>query len=224
MLQLLLASENLLFSIALLLMLLIGVLEVVALIFGSSMTSSLDSLLPEADLTPHTEVGQLDADSALSRFFGWLRIGEVPLLMLLVVFLLSFGLLGLILQSLLQSTLGLMAPAWLAVPVVFVTSLPAVRLGGGMLQSLMPRDETTAVSSDSLLGRVAVITLGTAKHQYAAEARVKDQHGYQHYVQVEPDDALEMFEQGTEVLLLTRQGAIYKAIKNDNPHLSETDN
>lgn len=223
MLQLLLASENLVFSIALLLMLLIGVLELVALLLGSSMASSLDGLLPEVELSPHTEVGQLDADSALSRFFGWLRIGEVPLLMLLVVFLLSFGLLGLILQSVLQSVLGLMAPVWLAVPAVFVISLPAVRLGGGVLQHIMPRDETTAVSSDSLLGRIAVITLGTAKHQYAAEARVKDQHGYQHYVQVEPDNAAEIFEQGTEVLLLTRQGAIYKAIKNDNPHLSETD-
>jgi len=223
MLQLLLASENLVFSIALLLMLLIGILEAVALLFGGSMSSSLDGLLPEVELSPHTEVGQLDADSALSRFFGWLRIGEVPLLMLLVVFLLSFGLLGLVLQSLLQSFIGVMVPGWLAVPVVFVLSLPAVRFGGGALQKIMPGDETTAVSSDSLLGRIAVITLGTARHQYAAEARVKDQHGYQHYVQVEPDNAAEVFEQGTEVLLLTRQGAIYKAMKNDNPHLSETD-
>lgn len=223
MLQLLLASENLVFSIALLLMLLIGVLEAVALLFGGSMSSSLDGLLPEVELSPHTEVGQLDADSALSRFFGWLRIGEVPLLMLLVVFLLSFGLLGLILQSLLQSFIGVMAPGWLAVPVVFILSLPAVRFGGGVLQKIMPGDETTAVSSDSLLGRIAVITLGTARHLYAAEARVKDQHGYQHYVQVEPDNPADILAQGTEVLLLTRQGAIYKVIKNDNPHLSETD-
>ncbi|WP_333608595.1 YqiJ family protein [Arsukibacterium sp.] len=222
--QLLLASENMLFSIALLLMLLIGLLEAVALLFGASVSSSLDGLLPEVELSPHTEVGQLDADSALSRFFGWLRIGEVPLLMLLVVFLLSFGLLGLIIQSLLHSLLGSMAPAWLAAPAVFTLSLPLVRFGGGLLQSIMPRDETTAVSSDSLLGRVAIITLGTAKHQYAAEARVKDQHGYQHYVQVEPDNPAEMFEQGAEVLLLTRQGAVYKAIKNDNPHLSDADN
>jgi len=117
------------------------------------MSSSLDGLLPEVELSPHTEAGQLDADSALSRFFGWLRIGEVSLLMLLVVFLLSFGLLGLILQSLLHSLMGVMAPGWLAVPVVFILSLPAVRFGGGALQKIMPGDETTAVSSDSLLGR-----------------------------------------------------------------------
>lgn len=49
--------------------------------------------------------------------------------------------------------MGVMAPGWLAVPVVFILSLPAVRFGGGALQKIMPGDETTAVSSDSLLGR-----------------------------------------------------------------------
>lgn len=223
MLQLLLASENLLFSVALLLMLLIGLLELIAVLFGSSFSSSLESLLPEVEVSPHTEVGQLDADSALSRFFGWLRIGEVPLLMLLVLMLLSFGLLGLIMQSLLLSMLGFMVPAWLATPVVLFASLPMVRFSGGILHRLMPRDETTAVTSDSLLGRIAIITLGTARQSYAAEARVKDQHGYQHYIQVEPDNPEECFVQGTEVLLLTRQGAVYKAIKNANPHLSEAE-
>lgn len=223
MLQLLLASENLVFTIALLLMLLTGILEAVALVFGASMASSLDGFLPEVELSPHTEVGQLDADSALSRFFSWLRIGEVPLLMLLVVFLLSFGLIGLIIQSTVQSIFGLLLSAWFAAPVAWAASLPAVRFGGGVLQKIMPRDETTAVTSDSLLGRIAVITLGTARVRYAAEARVKDQHGYQHYVQVEPDDPNDVLEQGTEILLLTRSGAIYKAIKNNNPHLSEAD-
>ncbi|GGW68568.1 YqiJ family protein [Alishewanella tabrizica] len=220
--QILLSSENLVFSIALMLMLLIGVLELVAVMFGTSMTTSIESVLPEVELTPHSEVGQLDADSALSRFFGWLRIGEVPLLMLLVVFLLSFGLIGLLLQSMLHSLLGSMAPAWFAVPCVFMLSLPVLRLGSGMLHHVMPKDETTAVSSDSLLGRIAIITLGTARKDYAAEAKVKDQHGYQHYVQVEPDNPLDVFQQGAEVLLLTRQGGVYKAIKNQNPHLSET--
>lgn len=223
MLELMFASENLVFTIALLLMLLIGILEVVALVFGASMASSLDSFLPEVELSPHTEVGQLEADSALSRFFSWLRIGEVPLLMLLVVFLLSFGLVGLLLQSIMQSVFGLMLSGWLAVPIVWVISLPAVRLGGSILQKIMPRDETSAVTSDSLLGRIAIITLGNARVNYAAEARVKDQHGYQHYVQVEPDDPTDVLEQGTEILLLTRSGVIYKAIKNHNPHLSEAD-
>jgi hypothetical protein len=223
MLSLMLASENLAFSIALVLMIMIAVLEGLAALLGAGMSSALESLLPESDLSPHTEVGQVDADTALSRFLGWLRIGEVPLLMLLVIFLFSFGLSGLLLQGWLQALTGWLAPGWLAVPLVFVASLPLVRLGGGVLQAVMPRDETTAVTEDSLLGRIAVITLGTARQNYPAEARVKDQHGYTHYLQLEPDAEGDEFLQGTEVLLLSRQGAVYKGIKNINPHLSDQD-
>ncbi|MBV2130866.1 YqiJ family protein [Arsukibacterium indicum] len=223
MLSLALASENLVFSIALVLMLMIAVLEGVAALFGAGMSSALESLLPESELSPHTEVGAIEADSALSRFLGWLRIGEVPILMLLVIFLLSFGLAGLLLQGLLHSVTGSLAPGWLAVPVVFLLSLPVVRLGGGVLQAIMPKDETTAVTEDSLLGRIAVITLGTARLNYPAEARVKDQHGYSHYLQLEPDTEGDEFVQGTEVLLLSRQGAVYKGIRNANPHLSDQD-
>ncbi|MDX1539297.1 YqiJ family protein [Arsukibacterium sp.] len=223
MLSLALASENLVFSIALVLMLMIAVLEGVAALFGAGVSSALESLLPESEISPHAEVGSVDADSALSRFLGWLRIGEVPILMLLVIFLLSFGLAGLLLQGLLHSVTGSLAPGWLAVPVVFLISLPVVRFGGGVLQAVMPRDETTAVTGDSLLGRIAVITLGTARYRYPAEARVKDQHGYSHYLQLEPDIEGDEFEQGTEVLLLSRQGAVYKGIRNANPHLSDQD-
>ena len=106
MLSLMLASENLAFSIALVLMIMIAVLEGIAALLGVGMSSALESLLPESELSPHTEVGQVDADTALSRFLGWLRIGEVPLLMLLVVFLLCFGLLGLLLQGVLPGSRG----------------------------------------------------------------------------------------------------------------------
>jgi hypothetical protein len=219
--QLMLASENLAFSIALVLMLMIALLEGVAALCGAGISAALESLLPESDLSPHTEVGQIEADSALSRFLGWLRIGEVPLLMLLVIFLLCFGLVGLLLQGVIQNLLGTLLSGWLAVPLALFISLPGVRVTGGMLQQILPKDETSAVTEDSLLGRVAVITLGTARDNYPAEARVKDQHGYSHYVQVEPDNADAKFAQGSEVLLLSRQGAIYKGILNPNPHLSD---
>jgi hypothetical protein len=221
MLSLMLAGENMAFSIALVLMLMIAVLEGVAALFGAGMSSALESLLPESELNPHTEIGQIDSDTALSRFLGWLRIGEVPILMLLVIFLLCFGLVGLMLQALLHNFTGLLAPGWLAVPVTLLLSLPLVRWGGGVLQVIMPKDETSAVTEDSLLGRVAVVTLGVARCGYPAEAKVRDQFGYSHYVQVEPEADTTEFEQGTEVLLLSRHSAIYKAIANPNPHLSE---
>ncbi len=221
MLEMMLASENIAFSVALVLMLMIALLEGAGMLFGLGVSSLLESLLPESDFSPHTEVGQLDADSALSRFLGWLRIGQVPLLMLLMVFLLCFSLLGLIAQNILHELFGWLAPGWIAVPLVTLLSLPLVRLIGGLLQWAMPKDETTAVTPESLIGRVAIITLGTATYRFPAEAKVKDQHGYSHYIQLEPDDSSEVFEQGTAVLLLSRAGATYRGIRNSNPHLAE---
>lgn len=221
MLELLLASENIIFSVALALMLMIAVLEGVAALAGGGLSSSLESLLPEAELSPHAEIGQADTANVLSRFLGWLRVGQVPLLMLLVVFLLNFGLLGLIMQSVSHSILGFFLYGWLAAVLMLMLSLPLVRFWGGVLQRIMPRDETSAVTADSLLGRIAVITLGTARTGYPAEARVKDQHGYTHYILLEPDNAEDEFKQGDEVLLLSRQTGTYKGIANPNPHLTD---
>ena len=141
--------------------------------------------------------------------------------MLLMIFLLCFSLLGLMAQSILQQVTGWLAPGWLAVPLIMLLSLPLVRFCGGVLERLMPKDETTAVTPESLIGRVATITLGTARYRYPAEARVKDQHGYSHYIQLEPDNSSDSFEQGCAVLLLSRNGAIYRGIRNSNPHLVE---
>ena len=221
MLAMILASENIAFSAALLLMLMIALLEGVGMLFGLGISNLLESVLPETDFSPHAEVAQLDAQSALSRFLGWLRVGQVPLLMLLMVFLLCFGLLGLIVQNILHELSGWLAPGWIAAPLIMLLSLPLVRSCGGLLQWLMPKDETTAVSSESLIGRIATITLGTAAYGYPAEARVKDQHGYSHYIQLEPDDANHVFEQGTAILVLSREGAIYRGIRNPNPYLTE---
>lgn len=217
--SLLLATENKIFTIALALMLLIAMLEVVALFVGNSMSDALDRLLPETDV--HAEIGHPDNDAALSRFLGWLRIGQVPLLMLLVVWLCNFGLLGLLLQALSQGLLGWYLPLLISLPVTFMLSLPLLRFSGGVLQQVMPKDETTAVSEDSLIGRVAIITLGQARQGFPAEARVKDQHGYSHYIRLEPDSSDCSFEQGSEVLLLTRHGTVYQGILNTNKHLSD---
>jgi hypothetical protein len=221
MLQMLLASENLLFSAALMLLVLIAVAEVSALLIGQSLSGTLDSLLPETEINPHTEIGAVDADTALSRLLGWLRIGQVPLLMLLVIFLLNFGVLGFLLQGLSMTLLGFYLPAIVAGFATFFLVLPCVRFWGGMMEKVMPRDETTAVSADTLIGRIGVITLGTARADTPAEAKVRDEHGFSHYLQVVPDDASEELPQGSVILVISRVSGTYKVIKNSNPWLND---
>jgi hypothetical protein len=197
------------FSVALLLMLGIGVLEILALVFGQSIADALENILPAPDLNPHGEVAVGD-DSSLARLFSWLRIGEVPVLMLLVLWLCSFGLSGLTLQWLVLSLTGALLPALLAVALVLPLTLLLLRLTGGWLARLLPKDETTAVKADDLLGCIAVLTLGNARRGYSAEAKVMDQHGYHHYIRVEPDDLQEL-PQGSEVLLLSYHNGCYLA-------------
>lgn len=219
--QLLVASENQLFSVALALMLLIALAELASLLLGQSLSDSLDSLLPDSVLSPQADVGAVEADTALSRLLGWLRVGQVPLLMLLVVFLLNFALAGLLLQGLWSLLVGVYLPSLLAAVVAFLLALPCVRFWGGILEKVLPRDETTAVSADTLIGRIGVITLGTARVTSPAEAKVKDEHGYSHYVHVVPDDPAVELAQGCVILLITREGGLYKVIENSNPYLHD---
>ncbi len=218
MLELLMAGPNLPFAVALCVMLVIAIVEGVAMLLGAGLSDVLDSMLPEIDL----EV-DFDADlppSTFSRLLGWLRIGHVPVLMLLVVFLTAFGLIGLVLQSFANGLLGTYMPAIVAVIPAFFLSLPVVRVAGGVLGAIMPADETDAVYSDSFIGRTATITLGEATLGSPAEAKLTDEHGHTHYVMVEPDVAGTSFAQGSSVLLTEQNGAVFKAIVSDSAGLN----
>ncbi|MEZ5581570.1 MAG: DUF1449 family protein [Candidatus Competibacteraceae bacterium] len=93
MLEFITADGNLPFSVALALMLLIALLEGVGTVLGFGFSHLLDQLTPGIDLSPETP--DLDGDSGVvSRLLGWLHVGKVPMLALLVVFLTAFGLLG----------------------------------------------------------------------------------------------------------------------------------
>ena len=197
----LLSGDNVPFVAALVLMLLIGVVEAAGL--GGGLGDGVDA--------------DLDADGP--SLLSWLNMGRLPLLMLIVVFLFSFGIVGLIGQQLVAAVIGRPAPWLLAVPAAFAAALPVTRIFGKGVSRILPRDETSAVSRDSLVGRVAVIVTGEARSGSAAQARVRDQHGQSHYVMVEPDNAGDAFAEGTSVLLVRNAGARYFAITNTSASL-----
>jgi hypothetical protein len=202
------SGDNVPFLAALVLMLLIGVVEAVGLGGGALLGDGVD----------HADVdGDLDHPSLLS----WLNVGKLPLLMLIVVFLFSFGMTGLILQQLIAGIFGKPGPWWLAAPLAVAVALPFTRLFGRVVAKILPGDETTAVSRESLVGRWAVIVTGKAEVGSAAQARVRDAHGQTHYVMIEPDDAGEVFEQGSEVIIVRHAGARFFAIQNTSASLRD---
>lgn len=225
MFEFLTASANMPFTVALAVMLGIALLEGIGTLFGAGLSALLDSLLPELDVDLDADLAgpEIQSPTPLSRLLGWLRIGQVPLLMLLVVFLTSFGLIGLALQSFVNDLTGALLPAGVAVVPAILLAVPLVRVFGGVLGKILPKDETDAVSEDSLVGRIATITLGTAKKGSPAEAKVKDTRGTTHYVMVEPDVDGEALSAGSSVLLVRRAGAVFTAISNPNPALVDNE-
>ena len=217
MIALLTAGENKVFLIALAVMLLIALLEGVASVLGSGLSGLLDSLIPDVDGDVVVDIdldGPQTSPPALTRFLSWLRIGEVPVLMLLVIFLTAFGLIGITVQSLALRFVGTYLPQWIAVAPALLLSLPVVRVLGGVLRLILPQDETTAVFEASFVGRIATLTRGSAKLGSPAEAKLVDEHGQAHYVLVEPDSSDEVFERGMQVLITERRGAVFSAIRN----------
>lgn len=217
MIDFLTADGNLPFSVALTVMLLIAVLEGVATALGAGLSSLLEGVMPELD----TGGPDINGGGVLTSVMGWLRVGEVPVLILLVLFLTGFGLIGLGVQSLAESFTGALLPWPAAVVPALLLALPVVRGLGGLLHRFMLRDETDAVSSESLTGRVAVITLGTACLGHPAEARTRDSHGTTHYLMVEPLEAGDALPAGTQVLIIEQAGSGFRVVRADDSVLPD---
>jgi hypothetical protein len=194
------------FGAALALMLALSVLEGLGLLIAQSPSQFLDSLLPEA---PDGIDGPL----------GWLHLGKVPMLVLLVLFLTGFALTGYLIQGVLLSLSGYLLPAWLASIPAALAGLSITSALGGLLARVIPRDESSAVSEQSLIGRAGVVVRGVARTGMAAEAKVRDIHGRAHYVMVEPDLPEQVFEEGENVLLVRKSGVNYRCIPNPHPDL-----
>jgi membrane protein implicated in regulation of membrane protease activity len=193
MLEIIAAPANLPFSVALLIMLMIGAVEALGL--GASAA--------HVDLADGGFGGDL---------LAWLGVGRVPLLMLLVVFLAFFGMAGLAIQQSAAELAGALLSPWLASAGALAAAVPLTAVGARGLARIMPRDETTAVSLESLLGRRGTITVGTARRGSPAQARVRDEHGQSHYVMVEPNDEAHPIGEGETVLLVRRDGNLFTAL------------
>lgn len=209
--ELFLAPESWPFVATALIVLLIAIIEGVAVVFGLSLTGWVDDLLPDSA----DGLGGL-ADSWL----GWLHLGKVPLLALLLVFLTAFACLGFLANALVKALLGVYPPAWLSSLAAFFCALPVVRGFGKVAGHLIPGDETTALPLEHLVGRVGVVVSGTARFNNPAEARVKNAHGLNMYVRVEPESEGSEFATGTSVLLVRQvSGTRFIAITNPRPDI-----
>jgi hypothetical protein len=202
-------SNNIIFTSALILMIFIAALEGILVLIGVGLSNTFDSLIPDFD----TEL-DVDTEYSLSKFFGWIRLKQVPILMLFVIFLTSFGLIGLLIQATLFNIIGILWLQYLVVIPAFIFAIISLRIFGGLIAKLLPKDETSSISNNDLIGHIAIITLGKAIKGSPAEAKVKDQSGQVHYFMVEPENENDIFLQGEKVLISGQNEKLFFAIKD----------
>ena len=174
--------------------------------------------LSPSNLIDHA-LPDIHADSGADRVLGWLHLGKVPMLVLLVLFLAGYTVFGYAMQMVAHGLFGAYLPSWAAGTIAVAPGMVTVRGLGALVAHIVPRDESSAVSETSLIGRAGVISAGTARRGLAAQARVRDSFGRTHYLMIEPDVDDDIFEQGAQVLVVRKVGAFYRCIANPHPNL-----
>lgn len=170
------------------------------------------------DLTPEPDVDSGNAGS-MQGLASILGFGRVPFLAWLAIFLLMFSGVGISGQYLLDGLIGTMLQPLPAAALAFLPALLLTSLGARILAPIVPRDETTAVRIDSLLGKRGRIDIGSARRGNPARAIVKDGFGHPHNVMVEPHEDGAEFLAGDEVLLVRLENDLFYAISTSDRRL-----
>ena len=214
MIELLTEPTSLPFSVALGVVVLLAVLQLVGL--GDLLGHDLD-----ADVDVHVDVDHdLAVDAGLLSLIG---VGRIPFMMWLMILLSVFGVIGLAGQHFLEALTGAPWSAWLVSAGAALVALPATGAVSRPLGRVLPKDETTAIDVAALVGREAEVVIGTASPGNPARAKVTDHFGQTHYVMLEPDNAGQRFVQGEKVLMVRREGELFKAIARGDHYLPRLD-
>ena len=201
--------ESLPFVVSLFLLLGIGILELVGLLIGMSLSGVIDDALPELSV-------EADGAQGLQKALSWLGFGRVPALVILVIVLAVFSIAGVTLQAAILRLFGSPMPALLAGLGAAAATVPVSSLLVRAVARLVPKETSSAVNIDSLCGQAATIVIGTAKKGLPAQAKVRDLYGQTHYVLVEPEND-ESFSQGDQVVLSRLRGHIFSCRRADAP-------
>lgn len=133
---------------------------------------------------------------------AWLGLGKVPFVIWLASLCLGFGASGLVIQIVTSNLIGFTWPIFLAVPAAAIIGLWFTKGFSGLFADLLPKSETTSLSTRRYVGHKGVVTQGTAARGKPAEVRLTDRFGNLHYLRAEPVHDTDRIKAGTEVIIL----------------------
>jgi hypothetical protein len=159
-------------------------------------------------------LGQFDLDSGVDAhggsFLDWLGVGAgLPILIWLTAFLGCFTIGGVALQQIATGFTGAPLHWGLASAGALAIGGLANRFASRGLARIMPKYESTIISTDDLIMRRGTILEGAARRGRPARAKVVDQHKQAHYIMVEPHHDEDIIKQGETALIVRREGSTF---------------
>lgn len=156
--ELFINPSNLFFSVSLCFMLFLGIFECLLLLIGFSTQSFLDQFIPEQIIgSQHPDLEINAEQSGLLQFLDWLYLGRIPVLIWLIIFLTVYALFGFIVQAIFYHFTQSYFPLWIIAPACLILCMPFIRLSAATISKILPKDETTAIKLEELIGRTAHI-------------------------------------------------------------------
>lgn len=146
--------------------------------------------------------------------WDWLNAGRVPLLILIMIMLGSFGTIGYMIEGISHAFIGWLPTFMAAIP-AFILTIPVTRRVSLLVSKVVPRDETYVVEAGSLVGQTGIIVTGPLAENTIARVKVRDAHGNHHFPWVRTKDANLKLDNGDHVLLVEHIGGEYLAIAAD---------
>jgi hypothetical protein len=211
------------------------VIEIVTLVAGIPLSAKIDAILhldlhgpdlhgpdvhgpdvhgPHAHGGGHAGLDVAHEPGMFGTAWDWLNAGRVPLLILIMIMLGSFGALGYMIEGVSHSFVGWLPTFMAAIP-AFIVTIPVTRRVSLLVSKVVPRDETYVVEAGSLVGQTGVIVTGPLAENTIARVKVKDAHGNQHFPWVRTKDPNLKLDNGDHVLLVEHIGSEYLAIAAD---------
>jgi len=210
MIAFLLNDANTVFNVAVCIIIVLGIVEGLAMLLGMSLIALFDSITSvDMDFEVDAEV----THGGLTGILGWIGLNKLPLMIWFVLFLACFSIVGYSSNYLMVSIFGVFLPPLVSSLIAFFIGITITGRIGKRLAHYMPKNESSAISTDTFSGRVATITSGTARLGSPTEASFVDNFKQKHYVLVEPQDAVQEFHVGESVVLLEKRSSSWLATK-----------
>ncbi|MEM1013547.1 MAG: hypothetical protein AAGI46_15165 [Planctomycetota bacterium] len=167
-----------------------------------------DAAVVKPDIDVDTDIG--DTPSGILNSLTWVGVGKVPLSIVLMVLLLSFGVVGFATNQLLRDAMGVLAVA-VSLPLAVVLALVVTATTSQLIARYMPLSESSAERRSSYVGRRGTVVFTVSPK--TGTISVRDAGGDLYQLPARTRDGT--IAPGTDVVLTDYQAGVFRVKQLD---------